>query len=190
MECVKLLVSATGLHYTDSDTSIGGCDFSPLHVLDYVYGVLYSPNYRAKYAEQLKVEFPKIPIPDDAATFWKFVHAGDKLIRLHLMKDQSRDKSALVDYPFVGKGNMVVEKSASSSYKDNRIYINKTQYFDGVPSEVWNFYIGGYQPLQKWIKSKKKSILSAEDIAHYSHMIYVIKSTQNIMKEIDEIKVF
>lgn len=99
-------------------------------------------------------------------------------------------ESSLLDtlitrYPINGSNE--VEKVTR---KDNRVYINKTQYFEGVSDLAWNFYIGGYQPLQKWLKDRKGRMLSDEDIIHYQKIVVALTETDRLMKEIDEVFVF
>ena len=74
-------------------------------------------------------------------------------------------------------------------WEQNRVYINSEQYFEGVPESAWNFYIGGYQPAQKWLKDRKGMTLSFEDVRHYQHIIYVLQQTERIMQEIDNIRI-
>lgn len=73
-------------------------------------------------------------------------------------------------------------------WEQNRVYINSEQYFEGVPESAWNFYIGGYQPAQKWLKDCKGMMLSFEDVKHYQRIIYVLQQTERIMQEIDDIR--
>lgn len=88
------------------------------------------------------------------------------------------------------EGNRKVEKSANSAFIGGRVYINKVSYFDGVPEEQWRQYIGGYMPLQKWLKDRKGNELLEQDIHHYSEMIVALKLTKEIMVEIEAILQF
>jgi len=121
----------------------------PEQVFDYIYGVLHCPAYRATYAEFLKIDFPRIPWPASAAEFWAVSKQGTALRRLHLMEP---DAIGETPYPLAGEGDQKIEKPR---FINDRIYINKTQYFDKVPETAWQFYIGGYQPAQKWLKDRK-----------------------------------
>ncbi len=153
---------------------------TPESVLDYVYAVLHSPSYRAKYKEFLKTDFPRVPAPKDAIEYWNKSHLGRELRELHLMKSPVLD-----DYvtTFPESGDNIVEKLR---YEDERVYINDTQYFGNVPETAWNFYIGGYQPAQKWLKDRKGRQLTADDLNHYQKIIKVLCETDRIMKEIGE----
>ena len=72
-------------------------------------------------------------------------------------------------------------------YMDGKVYINKDQYFGNVPEVAWNFYIGGYQPAQKWLKDRKTRTLSLDDLRHYAKIIIALTETDRLMKQIDEL---
>ena len=84
---------------------------------------------------------------------------------------------------FPQRGSMQVDVYR---WEDNRVYINSEQYFEGVPESAWNFFIGGYQPAQKWLKDRKGMTLSFEDVRHYQHIIYILQQTEQLMTEIDQ----
>ena len=155
--------------------------FTPIDIFDYIYAVLHSPAYREKYREFLKIDFPRVPYPQDAAQFGTLVAMGAKLRRLHLMEGVD-PQSGMADFPAEG-GNEI----ENLKYVGDKVYINKVQYFDHVPSEAWNFYIGGYQPAQKWLKDRKGRILGYDDIRHYQRIIHVLKETAETMREMDSI---
>jgi predicted helicase len=157
--------------------------FAPIDVLDYIYAVLHSPTYREKYKEFLKIDFPRVPYPKDTDTFWSLVQLGSELRSLHLLEGPLVNKY-ITQYPV--DGNNTVTKS---KYENERVYINDTQYFEGVPEVAWGFYIGGYQPAQKWLKDRKGRQLSFEDILHYQKIIKAVFETDRIMKKIDGINI-
>ena len=204
-------------------------NFSPLHLLDYIYAVLHSPKYRETYKEFLKIDFPRVPFPDAVGTsrdlstiqknFWDLVQLGSEIRKLHLLEEIA-NKDLQTKYPIAG--NNVVAKptfvttenfSKENFGKENfskenfgkvsnfaevknapevenltgKVFINETQYFDNVPETAWNFYIGGYQPAQKWLKDRKERELSYEDILHYQKIIYALTKTDELMKKIDDI---
>ena len=150
----------------------------PQDLFDYIYAVLHSPSYRERYKEFLKIDFPRIPYPTDWEKFRDLAEKGEELRQLHLMEDLPN--STGVSFP-VG-GTLQVD---CYRWQDNRVYINEEQYFEGVPESAWNFYIGGYQPAQKWLKDRKGMTLSFEDVKHYQGIIYVLQQTGEIMDEID-----
>lgn len=152
----------------------------PQDLFDYIYAVLHSPSYRERYKEFLKIDFPRIPYPTSRDNFRDLVELGEELRQLHLMEDLPIRTG--VSFPV--SGTLQVD---CYRWADNRVYINGEQYFDGVPESTWNFYIGGYQPAQKWLKDRKGMTLSFEDVKHYQRIIYVLKQTEQIMREIDEI---
>jgi predicted helicase len=157
--------------------------FAPIDILDYIYAVLHSPTYREKYKEFLKIDFPRVPYPKDAATFWKLVALGGELRQIHLLESPEVEKF-ITQYPV--DGNNKVEKI---KYEDKKVFINETQYFDNVPPVAWEFYIGGYQPAQKWLKDRKGRELTFDDILHYQKIIVALTETDQIMKKIDKIKI-
>ena len=155
-----------------------GNDALPEDIFDYIYGVLHSPNYREKYKEFLKVDFPRIPYPKNAEEFEHFRNYGHQLRELHLMHNIP---ASSVTFP--ESGNMLVEQTAS--WEDGKVHINATQYFDNVPREAWEMYIGGYQPAQKWLKDRKGRKLTSDDVEHYRNIITILCETDRLMKEID-----
>lgn len=157
-----------------------GKDTTPEEIFDYIYGVLHSPRYREQYKEFLKVDFPRIPYPESPNRFEHFVSYGHRLRELHLMHIVP-DMPDIATFPV--SGDCVVEKPY---FENNRIYINATQYFDNVPDTAWQFYIGGYQPAQKWLKDRKTRALTFDDLAHYTRIIRILLETDRLMKEIDK----
>lgn len=157
--------------------------FTPIDLLDYIYAVLHSPAYREKYKEFLKIDFPRVPHPSDVSVFWQLVKLGGELRRIHLLESEQVERY-VTKYP-IG-GDNVVDKPL---YKDGKVYINETQYFEGVPEVAWNFYIGGYQPAQKWLKDRKGRALEFDDILHYQKIIVALMETDRLMKEIDMVGV-
>ena len=166
----------------------GGCSYAPIDVLDYIYAVLHSPAYRERYKEFLKIDFPRVPYPQNTGQFWQFVTLGAKLRRLHLL-DNVQPEDGIAIFPVAG--NNQVEKLSpifpAFPASPIRVFINDTQYFDNVPPETWTFYIGGYQPAQKWIKDRKGKTLNFNDVNHYRKIIQVLKETGELMQQIDNI---
>ena len=152
----------------------------PQDLFDYIYAVLHSPSYRERYKEFLKIDFPRIPYPTDWENFRDLSELGEELRQLHLMENMPSKLG--VSFPV--SGTLQVD---CNRWENNRVYINSEQYFEGVPESAWNFYIGGYQPAQKWLKDRKGMTLSFEDVKHYKQIIYVLQQTERIMGEIDEI---
>ncbi|MFC2080362.1 type ISP restriction/modification enzyme [Bacteroidota bacterium] len=157
--------------------------FAPIDILDYIYAVLHSPIYREKYKEFLKIDFPRVPYPKDKAPFWKLVKLGGELRQIHLLESPKVEQYT-TSYPVDGDHEVV-----KPVFNEGKVWINGTQYFDGVPEVGWNFYIGGYQPAQKWLKDRKGGKLKKEDIDHYQKIILALTETDRIMNEIDKIEI-
>ena len=150
---------------------------SPEDIFDYIYGVLHSPAYRAKFKEFLKVDFPRIPYPKDTAEFARFRDAGRELRMAHLMKDAEPTLSE-TRARFPVAGDNTVDKV---EWEAGRVYINETQYFDNVPVEAWEQPIGGYRPAEKWLKDRKCRTLTQDDLKHYQRIILALAKTREIM---------
>jgi predicted helicase len=179
-EIVKQIAEQLGLTFTNEKENKANT-FAPVDILDYIYAVLHSPTYREKYKEFLKIDFPRVPYPKDAATFWAFVHLGSQLRQIHLLESPIVEQY-ITQYPIDGDNTVSKVK-----YQDGKVYINDTQYFDNVSHVAWEFYIGGYQPAQKWLKDRKERQLEFEDIFHYQKIIVALTETDKLMKEIDKI---
>ena len=187
--------------------SVGGVGevdvFAPIDLLDYIYAVLHSPTYREKYKEFLKIDFPRVPYPKDRKTFCELTELGSELRQIHLMESPILD-DYVTQYPVDGD-NVVTkvafqlynydtalpDENGNTEYPDylGAVYINETQYFADVPLRAWEFYIGGYQPAQKWLKDRKGRKLEFEDILHYQKIIVALSETDRLMKEIDGIEI-
>ena len=181
-EIVEQISEELGLKYTNEKENTVGT-YAPIDILDYIYAVLHSPTYREKYKAFLKIDFPRIPYPKDAETFWYLVALGGKLRLIHLLESPIVEKY-ITQYPIDGN-NMVIKPK----YEKGKVYINETQYFANVPETAWNFYIGGYQPAQKWLKDRKDRTLEFEDITHYQKIIVALTQTDKIMQQIDDIEI-
>lgn len=167
-------------------------NFSPLDLLDYIYATLHSLNYREKYKEFLKIDFPRVPYPQGAAEFWRLVEIGSELRKTHLLEGEKFDgvRSLITKFPIAGSNK--VETINAKSFIPNqenklvgKVHINKDQYFDNVPLVAWEFYIGGYQPAQKWLKDRKDRELTHDDILHYQKIILALSETDRLMRETD-----
>lgn len=156
-----------------------GKELTPEEIFYYIYAVLYSNTYRTKYAEFLKIDFPRVPFTKDYVLFGKLAEEGEELVNLHLLKSPGLD-SPIAKFPIAGDNK--VDKPV---YKDGQVYINKTQYFDGIEKEVWEYQVGGYQVCNKWLKDRKGRTLLIEDIIHYCKVVTALSKTIEIQAEID-----
>ncbi|MDE3742517.1 type ISP restriction/modification enzyme [Maribacter polysaccharolyticus] len=169
-------------------------NFAAVDILDYIHAVWHSPNYREKYKEFLKMDVPLVPYPKEAATFWKLAKLGGEIRRLYV-SGVSGVEAYMTSYPKMGSNTITTNTSNKDwEFYDEenrlgRIWINEEQYFDSVPLAAWEFYLGGYQPAQKWLKDRKGRTLEPEDILHYQKIIGVLSEIEGLMKEIDKMDI-
>jgi predicted helicase len=161
--------------------------FGPEDVFHYIYAVLHSPEYRKHYAEFLKIDFPRIPLPKDKTIFKKLCKVGAELTAVHLMESEIlEDDKRWPEYAIEGEN--VVEKgypkyvANADKPEKGKVYINKSQYFEGVRPDVWEFHLGGYQVCQKWLKDRRERTLSYDDINHYRKIAVALGETIRLMK--------
>lgn len=159
-------------------------DVKPEIIFNYIYALLYSLIYRTRYAEFLKIDFPRLPLTSSIKLFYALSKLGGELVSLHLMESAKLDKPITKWWGATPSGE--VEKVI---WSDDTVWINKskTEGFKGVTENVWNFHIGGYQVCEKWLKDRKGRKLSKEDIEHYHKIVVALNETIRIMKEIDEV---
>ena len=204
--------------------------FGPEDVFCYIYAILHSPTYRERYAEFLKIDFPRIPLTSDREQFKALADRGEELVALHLMESPVLN-NLITGFPVAGSNEVekvrYVEKveeekpptpaadkapgplravmyTLPSIYGNEapvevkpepkpeprptgRVYINKTQYFEGIKPDVWEFQIGGYQVLHKWLKDRKGRKLTFNDMFHYQKIVVALKETKRLMGEIDDL---
>jgi len=173
-----------GQQFVDGEPNVGA-----ENILHYLYSILYSPSYCARYLEFLKIDFPRLPLTRNAEMFRLLSSLGSELFALHLVESPTLVRT-MTEY--IGDRNVEVEKV---SWSNHTVWIDKAQRigFKGVPEEVWNYHVGGYQVCHKWLKDRgpKKGkpgrTLSAEDIAHYQKVVVALSETIRIQKEIDEV---
>lgn len=180
---IKAVSNNLGLTFVED----GGGDleqtFGPQDIFNYAYALFHSPTYRTRYADFLKLDFPRLPLTSNKDLFKALAAKGAELVCLHLMESPVLN-DFITSYPIAGSNTV-----ENVTYNDNtdRVYINKTQYFEGVPPEVWEFHIGGYQVCQKWLKDRKGRTLTYDELTHYQKVIVALKETIRLMTEIDEL---
>ncbi len=184
-----------GLPFQTEGSAFTGGDspdwFGPEDIFYYAYAVFHSPTYRERYAEFLKIDYPRLPLISDVLLFETLVKLGAELVSLHLMKSPKllkRMTTYNVAVDDKSLDNVVSETRDFPNYveKGGQVYINKTQYFEGVPQEIWDFHIGGYQVLHKWLKDRRGRVLSTGDLEHYQQIVVALSETIRIMRAIDE----
>ena len=158
--------------------------FGPEDVFHYAYAVFYSPGYRARYAQFLKTDFPRLPLTSQRALFAQLARLGQALVALHLMKEPA---PTLCSYPVAGDNRVdkVSFEAASPSAQTGQVFLNATQHFAGVPRAVWNYQIGGYQVAHKWLKDRRGRLLTFADLQHYSQIIAALARTLVLQAEVD-----
>ena len=177
----------------------GGKAFTTEDILHYIYAILHSPSYRQRYEEFLKIDFPRVPLSNDLDLWRELCARGSELVSLHLMKSPKLERTS-VQFPESGSG-MVSSghpryvapgepaPEGDGELEAGRVYINETQYFEGIDPEVWTFEIGGYQVLKKWLRDRKRADypLSFDDMRHYQKIVVALEETMRLMEEIDEV---
>jgi predicted helicase len=155
---------------------------TPEDILHYAYALFHSPTYRTRYADFLKIDYPRLPVPTDNRFLRALAKRGGGLVALHLMQSPLLD-SPKTTYPV--RGDNVVAEVSYNEPKE-RVWVNNRQYFEGVPPKVWEFHIGGYQVCAKWLKGRKGRTLTYDDIQHYQKVVVVLQHTIRLMTDIDE----
>jgi predicted helicase len=160
-----------------------GREPAPEEIFYYIYAVLYSPTYRTRYEEFLKIDFPRIPLPAEKKSFAELNRLGKELVGLHLMEHTALKKT---NVGFSQTGSNKVDKI---QYNENtqRVYFNKEQSFDGIPKEIWGYRIGAYQVMEKYLKDRKGRKLSLDEIDHYMKIAKAIGLTMEIQEKIDQV---
>jgi predicted helicase len=184
---VSAFASRLGLNFVSDGHGDLSTTFGPEDIFDYIYAVFHSPTYRQRYAEFLKIDFPRVPMTSSPDLFRKLCILGEELVALHLLESPYLSQ-LITRYPVVGDN--IVEKGFPKfvAYEEGApgyVYINKAQYFEGVPRAVWEFHVGGYQVCEKWLKDRRGRQLSFDDLMHYQKVVVALKETIRLMAEID-----
>jgi predicted helicase len=180
---IKAFAEKLGVKFVEDGKGDLQTTFGPEDIFNYAYAMFHSPTYRQRYAEFLKIDFPRLPLTSNKQLFKSLTEKGAELVALHLMEAQVLN-NPITRYSVAGSN--LVEKV---EYKETeqRVFINKEEYFEGIIPEVWNFHIGGYQVCEKWLKDRKGRTLSYDDITHYQKIVVSLKETIRLMAEIDAI---
>ncbi|MFN2459007.1 MAG: type ISP restriction/modification enzyme, partial [Chitinophagaceae bacterium] len=155
--------------------------YTPEQILGYIYAILHSPTYRTKYAEFLKIDFPRIPFTPDKNIFEQLSNLGADLVEVHLLK---KEIHLINTYLKEAGGAQKVDKP---EYKSGKLYINSKDFLDNIPREVYDFYIGGYQVLDKYLKDRRGRILNLHEVEHLPKIVNALAFTLEQMKKIDEL---
>jgi predicted helicase len=177
---------ALGLKLNISIRDLGRRDeLSPLRLFNFAYAILHCPSYRERYFEFLRSDFPRLPLTGNLDLFHALARLGGELIALHLL-ESPKFAQPMTASAFIGARRPEVEKI---SWSRDTVWLDKAQTtgFQGVPEDVWNFHIGGYQVCEKWLKDRKGRTLSDDDIAHYQKIVVALSETIRVMAEIDQV---
>ena len=155
--------------------------YSPEEIMGYIYAVLHSPTYRQKYQDFLKIDFPRIPFVNQRKTFEALSKLGWELVQAHLLKSIPQELN--VD---VTPGDFQVEKPVYDAGRERLHINNKQQYFSPVPQDVWEFHIGGYQVLDKYLKSRIGRTLTLDEIENIQNVVSALRFTIDQMQRIEE----
>ncbi|MCK4599894.1 N-6 DNA methylase [Candidatus Bipolaricaulota bacterium] len=164
-----------------------GQEPAPEEIFNYVYAVLYASSYREKYAEFLRIDFPRIPFTKDVKLFQKLAALGGRLVDLHLLRSSELDPPIA---RFQGEGDNRVQIGKKGLRYDSEkqwVYINEAQFFEDVPPEVWEYQIGGYQVCRKWLKDRKGRTLSLDEIKTYCRIVTALEKTIEAQAKIDKL---
>ena len=188
-EFITALSTAVGLRFLAVPrATLQLNEFGPKDVLGYIYAILYCPTYRVLFAEYLRMDFPRIPITSDGAQFRQLAAIGRELVTLHLLNEAAPITLPL-GFPVAGD-NRVSRRypryTAATEAAAGRVYINADQYIDGVPEEVWEFRVGGFQVAEKWLKERVGRALSFDDLTHYQNALQAVARTIELTVQIDE----
>ena len=193
---VAQLASAVDLRFVSDGCGDLRKSFGPEDVAASIYAVFHSPGYRGRYKAPLKLDFPRVPLPGSVDLFRTLVEAGHDLLALHLIESPKLGKP-ITTYtgprnPEVGRvgwsdGTVWLDAGKTNARAGHRATKRGTIGFQGIPEEVWDFQIGGYQVCHKWLKDRKGRTLSDEDIAHYQKIVVALNETIRVMAEIDEV---
>lgn len=185
-DIIQKLESCLGIPFKDIpfQNSPDNSRFTALDLFDYIYAVLHSPDYRERYKEFLKIDFPRIPYPGSQESFRDLISHGTRLRNTHLLSDPSLDNRIIQIH---GDAEMIIDKithTIAPSGESVTVHINKDISISNIPITAWDFPIGGYIPAQKWLKDRKGRVLSRTDVIHYNKMINALALTHKIMESI------
>lgn len=168
-----------------------------MDIIYYILAILSSPRYRSQYQELLKIGYPFVPKHHSIHVFRQLVHKGKELRELHLLESDlfkglssrliSTDSNIEPTIRQIRAKASKKPKAKQITHWNGQIWINDHQYFENVSERAWNFYIGGYRPAHKWLKDRKGTTLTSDELVHYTKIIVALEETHRVMGEIDEI---
>lgn len=182
---IQALISTTGLEFVPDKDGDLSTTFGPRDIFHYIYAMLHSPEFRHRYADFIKSDFPRIPFTTNGVLLATLIDQGQRLVALHLMETDVCD---MPTFPAVGSNQIdkVNYVPPVNSEEPGRVWINDEHYFEGVRLEVWQHTVGGYCPAKKWLEARKGNTLSYNDITHYCKVCGVLVESLEIMVDIDK----
>ena len=161
--------------------------FSPEDIFHYAYAIFHSPQYRERYVEFLRIDFPRLPLTTSVPLFRQLGALGGELVAWHLLQHSDLEGVSGLRTTFpIGGDNRVEKGHPKYDAGYQRVHINKEQYFEGIAPALWEHMVGGYQVLKKWLADRKGRTLTSEDITHYQRIVRSLHETQRLMRAIDE----
>ena len=185
---VSAFASRLGLKFVSDGHGDLAATFGPEDIFNYIYAVFHSPTYRQRYAEFLKIDFPRVPMTSSPELFRKLCILGEELVALHLLGEPLSQPA----HNPLSRGRRQHRGEGLSQVRGLRRRITglrlhqRSQYFEGVPKEVWEFHVGGYRVCEKWLKDRRGRQLSFDDLMHYQKVVVALKETIRLMAEIDK----
>ena len=177
--------SSLHLHFVTQGAGDLQETFGPEDLLHYIYAILQSRNYRRRFADFLRSDFPRIPVTSDRNLFVTLARFGQRLSSLHLLETETDGGPS---FPEHGSNRVdAVQYESPSHQRPGRVYINREQFFEGISPETWTYTVGGYQPADRWLKDRKGRDLGYEDVNRYSLICAAICETNELMKQIDQV---
>ncbi len=183
---IQEMVESLGLSFTPHGTGDLVTSFGPEDIFHYLYAFFHCPTYADRYREFLKIDFPRAQVTSDLSLFRSLCRLGRELVDLHTM---TKEAAVRTTYPIHGDDRVERVRYAEPGQgeEQGRVWINRSQYFEGIPSDVWHFRVGGYQVCNKWLKERRRRTLSYEDLSHFHQMVAAIAETISLMQRIDTV---
>ena len=184
-DAAKKIAKRMGMTYSEDGKGRKADIVAPEALFDYIYAVLHRPSYRSRFAEFLRIDYPRIPPAADKAEFRRMSGLGRKLRELHLLESPLLEKAG---FPFSGKGGEEVDRAVFAEDANGvrgRVFINAKRHFANVPLAAWEYCIGGYHPAQKWLKDRKGRTLSYDEQEHYRRMLAALARSAALVEKLE-----
>ncbi|RDV82321.1 type ISP restriction/modification enzyme [Ammonifex thiophilus] len=154
-------------------------------ILGYIYAILHSTVYREQYSEFLRLDFPRIPLTGDLDLFRDLAELGKQLVALHLLDEKAAPvlQNPICKFPVPDSNRVELVRYNGA---EKRVLINDTQFFENVPEEAWEFWVGSYQVCKRWLEERERRVLTLDEILRYQRIVTAIVETTRLMEAIDE----